>query len=465
MRLAYCRPLHAFRLAASASLIVVLAGLQNAARGASPNPSDPDLESEATTEPRTSEEAPRTDESDEEDEPLDPNRMEPTILPAVAGSSDIGFLFGAMGTLAQFESGYDPYRWRGETVLVTAVKDGPEGAELTMQVYYLRFNFPNLLDGRLRLTPEVFFTRRINAGYYGLGNASEPGLRSTERTGPETGRVNQYTSTSPMALLNAQIDLGHGLSALAGGMVRASFIDPYENSKLAVDAATMDEAESRLIRGVDPQGHGYGRLAAGGHFDSRDHETAPQQGMFHSVGAYLSPPGPMGSEHWFGGVTVDARFFVPLVANHLVFGLRVLGDMQFGDPPFYQLGQYGVFKDQGFTGSRGLRGPPQGRYHGLVKVLGNLELRAMFLSFMLFEQRWRLGATALADSGRVWAGYRIDPQLDGTGLGLKVGLGGGPRIQIGETVMIRIDVVYSPDSADGYGDLPVGIYWDMSEMF
>ena len=70
---------------------------------------------------------------------------------------------------------------------------------------------------------------------------------------------------------------------------------------------------------------------------------------------------------------------------------------------------------------------------GRVKVLGNLELRAMFLSFMLFDQRWRLGTSAVADAGRLWADYRIDPVLDGTGLGLKYGLGGGPRLQIGET--------------------------------
>ncbi|MBW2454671.1 MAG: hypothetical protein JRI68_09175 [Deltaproteobacteria bacterium] len=404
-------------------------------------------------------------EEDGEDEPLDPYRVEPTIVPAFAGSSDIGFLFGAMGTLAQFDPAYDPYRWRGESVFVTAVKDGPDGAELTMQVYFLRLNFPELLGGALRLTPEVFFVRRINAGYFGLGNASRPGLSEAERTGPETGRVNQYMSTSPMVLCNAQIDMGYGLSALVGGLLRASFVDPYANSRLAVDASALDRWGEPLIRGVDPEGHGYGRLAAGGQFDSRDHETAPQRGMFHSLGGYLSPPGPMGSDHWFGGVTADARFFAPVIRDHLVAGLRVLGDMQFGDPPFYQLGQYGVFRDQGFTGSRGLRGPPQGRYHGRVKVLGNLELRAMFLSFMLFEQRWRFGASAVADAGRVWADYRIDPVLDGTGLGLKYGVGGGPRLQVGETVMIRIDAVYSPHSPDGYGDLPVGIYWDMRELF
>ncbi len=450
-----------------ALLLAVLLLVASQLTGASARAAEPAAEPVApgpTAEGTTSGEDEEVPE-DSEDEPPDPYRIEPTIVPAFAGSSDIGFLFGAMATLAEFDPAYDPYRWRGETVLVTAVKEGPDGAELTMQVYFLRLNFPELLGGALRLTPEVFFVRRINAGYYGLGNASRPGLSEAERSGPVTGRVNQYTSTSPMVLCNAQIDMGLGLSTMVGGLLRTSFVEPYANSRLAVDAETLDREDEPLIRGVDPEGHGYGRLAAGGQLDSRDHETAPQRGMFHSLGGYLSPPGPMGSDHWFGGVTVDARFFVPVLREHLTLGLRVLGDMQFGDPPFYQLGNYGVFKDQGFTGGRGLRGPPQGRYHGRVKVLGNLELRAMFLSFQLFEQRWRIGASGVADAGRVWADYRIDPVLDGTGLGLKVGLGGGPRIQVGETVMIRVDVVYSPASQDGYGDLPVGIYWDMRELF
>lgn len=396
------------------------------------------------------------------DEPKDPNRIEPIILPALGGNSDIGFLFGVMGVLAQFEPGYDPYRWRGESVLVTAVKDSPNGAELTTQVYYARFDFPDLWDGRLRLLPELNFIRLVNEGYFGLGNASQA-LRPTQ--GIEPGRFNQYVLTLPWAKLDACFALGHGFEAIAGAMVRAAFVEPYPGSKLEQDASAFDADGDPLLRGVDPQGHGHVRLALGGRFDSRDHETVPQRGMLHALGGYIAPAGVMGYEHWFGGVNADARFFVPLADEYLVFALRLLADLQFGEPPVYQLGRFGVFRDDPFTGVRGLRGPPRGRFHGLVKVLGNAELRSLFLPFTLFEQRFHLGATAFYDTGRVWAGYRHDPVLDGTSQDLKYGVGGGPRLQWGETVLIRFDVAYSPQAADGYDELPVGLYLEMHQLF
>jgi len=44
-------------------------------------------------------------------------------------------------------------------------------------------------------------------------------------------------------------------------------------------------------------------------------------------------------------------------------------------------------------------------------------------------------------------------------VGIKYGVGGGVRIQWGETVMIRIDMAWSPD-AD-----PIGVYFDIGHVF
>jgi hypothetical protein len=45
------------------------------------------------------------------------------------------------------------------------------------------------------------------------------------------------------------------------------------------------------------------------------------------------------------------------------------------------------------------------------------------------------------------------------GMGMKFGAGEGIRLQWGETVVIRVDVAYSPD-AD-----PVGVYVDFGHIF
>jgi hypothetical protein len=63
------------------------------------------------------------------------------------------------------------------------------------------------------------------------------------------------------------------------------------------------------------------------------------------------------------------------------------------------------------------------------------------------------------DTGRTWADYRALTHLDGEGLGLKIGAGGGLRLQWGETFLIRVDPAWSPD-AD-----PVGFYVDINHAF
>ena len=62
-----------------------------------------------------------------------------------------------------------------------------------------------------------------------------------------------------------------------------------------------------------------------------------------------------------------------------------------------------------------------------------------------------------AAAGPSWAS--INPALDGTGLGLKYGLGGGLRLQEGQTFIVRGDVAWSPDAR------PVGAYFAAGEVF
>jgi hypothetical protein len=68
----------------------------------------------------------------------------------------------------------------------------------------------------------------------------------------------------------------------------------------------------------------------------------------------------------------------------------------------------------------------------------------------------RLGLVAFVDSGRLWADYASHPDLDGTGLGLKYGLGGGLRIASGKTFMLRFDLAWSPQKPGTSGYLLAG---------
>ncbi|MCZ7582498.1 MAG: hypothetical protein M5R36_03725 [Deltaproteobacteria bacterium] len=60
-----------------------------------------------------------------------------------------------------------------------------------------------------------------------------------------------------------------------------------------------------------------------------------------------------------------------------------------------------------------------------------MEFRSMVFPFTLGTQRFRLGAAAFLDGGRLWADTTRRADLDGDGVGLKYGTGGGPRLQWG----------------------------------
>jgi hemolysin activation/secretion protein len=107
-----------------------------------------------------------------------------------------------------------------------------------------------------------------------------------------------------------------------------------------------------------------------------------------------------------------------------------------------------------------VRGVPAQRYYGKVKVFQNLEARSEIWPFRLWGKPMVLGVALFADAGRVWS--ELTPRhtdLDGTGVGLKYGLGGGLRLKQGETFVVRVDLAWSPDAR------PVGAYFAAGEIF
>jgi hypothetical protein len=367
----------------------------------------------------------------------------------IGGNTDIGFLFGAYGALARFEPGYWPYRWKMEAVISLTVKEGPDGAELPVHNHGVAIDVPGLLGGRVRILSDLAFARDIDARYFGVGNASSS-LR-----GPRDGRRRyQYVRSEPTARLMSRIKLWRGFDLLAGVRGRYELIEPYSGSKLAEDAGAG---------GSKPVVHGASNHAivlgyVGLLLDTRDHETTPSRGMLHELSFRASG----GEGVAYGGATFNARFFVPLLGPRLVLGARLMADVMFGAPPFYELSRAGGFVILDSPGGKyGIRGVPSGRYHGPFKMIAGAELRAMLVSFGLFGQRFRLGAAAFGEAGRSWS----TPELDGPALGLKFGVGGGPRIHWGETVVVRADFAYSPDAEVSPGDTPLGIYVEIGQSF
>ena len=327
---------------------------------------------------------------------------------------------------------------------------------------YLQLELPGLASGRLRLRLEAAFRLHGNAGYFGLGNASveeRPWESMHEEVDPDAfdraTRHNQYSRTYPTLRADAWIDLPHPFRVFAGGSLVWNWITVYEGSRLELDIlGNSGEAARDLL--VGSQRHGVLEAYAGVMLDTRDHEFAPTRGWFADLsirgGPLLEVAG------GYGGVNGAVRAYKRIWGPYLVLAGRLMADVLFGTPPFYELSHFGgLYPDHGPGGGRSLRGAPQMRYHGKVKLIGNLELRSKLISFRLLKLPSSLGVTLFGDTGRVWADTAPHPELDGPAGTLKYGIGGGLRLRMGETFVVRGDYGWSPD---GWG-----IYLDVNHVF
>ncbi|MBN1770796.1 MAG: BamA/TamA family outer membrane protein [Deltaproteobacteria bacterium] len=380
------------------------------------------------------------------------------VFPFVAGNTDIGIWFGASGVVAQNAPGVRPFVWRGDgTTSLSIVPEGGEDGvpEVAQQFHNLRWDFPGVADGRLRLVPQLVYRRAVNAGWFGLGNASRadlpPGL-------DRPGRRFQYLLDVPEARMNSRILLAESLSLMTGVHGRYVMPEAYDGSRLQSDMELRSTRGDPLLRGTTD--HGLVLAAAGLLWDTRDDECFPTRGFYHEV----SLRGGLGFsdafEFGYLGLHAHTRNYLPFAGRQLVLAVRVLADLLFLDAPFYELSRGGAFFPTELPGGEdGIRGVPAGRYAGRYKLIGSFELRSMFWSFTLFGKPMQLGADLFFDGGRVWAGEDVSQDLDGKGPGFKYGFGAGVLYLWGAAAIFRLEVAWSPDAASADPDLPVGVYF------
>jgi hypothetical protein len=391
--------------------------------------------------------------------PLDPRRYELAGFPIVGGNSDIGVQFGGAATLTRFYDGAFPYLWNIDLLLSASAKDDSGGFRLVQQSHVLRLDAPDLLSGRLRVDARASFQRTINEGYYGLGNASSaqpaPGQTSV-------GRRYQFLQNETRLRTIARVHTASPIDLALGAIVR--FEDPgaYVPSKLAEDLSPTAPGGAPTVYGGRPTF--LGGLAAGAIVDTRDSEFVTRRGIYYQVGAGVTA----GSTESlaYGNASAVLSHYAPL-PGPFVFASRFVASFQFGRVPFYDLAEGGTFEPQYLLGSEaGVRGVPEGRYAGLVKIIANTEIRATpFPRFDFLGQHLRIGTTAFFDAGRVWSGYAVVSPADGSTLGLKYGVGGGVFLQWGEAAIFRVEAAYSPDAESEHPKLPLGIYVADGLMF
>ncbi|MEQ1565465.1 MAG: BamA/TamA family outer membrane protein [Myxococcota bacterium] len=359
------------------------------------------------------------------------------MLPALGYSSDTGVSVGLASVATRF--GREPFRWQVSGQVSVSLAPGPDGVEVPLTDNYLRVDVPG--EGGRRLRAELTWVRQSDSGWYGLGNASPPELAVL----PDP----TYVRTWPAARLELWRPLGpvRGFGGVAGSY-DTFVIDP--DSRLARDlAGASGPLVAEAVVGAAP--HGVVEAFAGVMYDRRDAELWPTSGALLD-GSARAGVSTLGDPYL--GLNLGLRGYRSLGTPRVVAAARVLGDALAGDPPFYELARYGgAFPAFGPGGQFGPRGVPLQRYHGAGKVLANVELRTQLVGWHLLGLDWQLGPLVFADAGRVWARLGSTPALDGAGLGLHTGAGGGLRLRMGEAVVVRGDFAWSPEGTAAYFDL------------
>jgi outer membrane protein assembly factor BamA len=373
-----------------------------------------------------------------------PSRTEVGAFPLAGGNSDVGWGGGAIGSLTRIEPGFGPYRWRLEfNGLATFQHTDEKGWSTPYQDYYLLWTDPHLIRDRLRLELRPSYTEESTLLYYGIGNDAPAGEAASDHY--------RYGRAHPRLMARLQFSVAPGLYFLTGLSLTYNRMEIHGGSKLEQDLDTPGGPRRAPTR------HAVALFEYAAVLDARDDEIDTHEGAFHQLKLRLSPGGTSAFPYRYGQLNATARFYTTPVRPWITIAVRVVADALFGDPPFYELARYEDTNAIG--GVRGVRGVPAQRYYGKLKAFGNLEVRSEILTTTIGAKEYAVGLAAFFDAGRVWSDWSPDPARDGTGLGLKWGIGAGLRFRQGNTFVVRGDVAWSPDAT------PIGAYFAAGQIF
>jgi hypothetical protein len=381
-------------------------------------------------------------------------RREFNLFPLVGGDSDVGIGFGQVSDWAKLGAECQSFCWRLETAAFISFKLRDDNSRLIVpfQDYYLLFSRPSLgPGGRFRLDLRASFTDETTLLYYGIGNAAPEPPPSTPLAAEEYKRIH------PTATALGRAALGKDWFVEGGLQYTRNWLTVAPDSLLAQMQAGSSPA-APFLKGNFAAPHGVALIDIGLQYDTRDSEIVTREGMFHTAHLRISPQVGTALPYGYEQLNLTARFFYTPWPRWLTLSWRVVNDVMVGSPPFYELARFE--ETAAIGGVKGVRGVPAQRYYGKVKLFQNLEARSEIFPFTIGNKPMVLGVALFADAGRLWSELeKRQDDLDGTGWGIKYGLGGGLRLQQGQTFVVRADLAWSPDAH------PIGAYFAAGEIF
>jgi len=400
-----------------------------------------------------------------------------SFIPFGGYSTDFGLEGGALASFYWFARNYKPYALRVDTLVFTSTR--------LQSYFFVSFDAPTVAGLPLRLGGRLGLANALSENYCGMAMRADCGTQRAEEAADHyladrnlTGhsantaaakeelarKYYWYRLTAPTLGLYGRYNLTSSVQLFARYDLTYFIPNAYPVSRLQED---MPYGSRRGGTSSVPQ--------IGLILDTRDFEPAPTSGTFSEATVRVSS-NVLGSGYNWIGLNTTVRLYVPMTPDRrMVFAMRFIADLMFGDVPFYEQGYFGGTDSlNGIGGERGGRGMRFQRYRGKGRFLWTPEIRATWVSFTLpvpvvgpFDID--LATVTFADIGKVISEWpqvsvverqvRITDHDDRPFTELVYGLGVGTRMIINKIFILKADFAWSPVEQNP------GIYLNVNHVF
>lgn len=344
------------------------------------------------------------------------------VLPQIGYDPEVGFIGGGKFSAINFGPSH-----MNLDIAATQSTGGETEADATWGV-------PRVFGSDFIGLVSAQYVLRPTQGFYGLGN---------NNVGDDALSQHEYHRTSIMFTLGRRL-APHWVLAGTIGYDRVSIGTGHpQHGKPATTAAFPD------LPGLSG---GYNNpLSLSLVYNTQRDLTRPQQGW--NAIAKIQHVGPeLGNDFRYTRYIIDASYVHPVVSRKNLIGVRVDGEYVDGrgdNLPFYEFATIGGFDS--------LLGYEPNRFIGQSRVFARIGYQRELAEFQ-FRHLWRvrLDSSLFAGAGRVFLNRSRLPQgllqhtsqvAPGLSNALRYSYGGGLKVALGEALVARLDVGFSPESS------------------
>ena len=395
-------------------------------------------------------------------------------VPAIGGNSDIGLLYGIILNPYNYGDGsvYPDYKYQIYLEVSRTTKGGG--------INRVQFDSKYLLPLGLRVTGELAYMTEQALPFYGF-NGYEASynpvfeisdvdnedynndLYKTRVYYRHERNVTKLTADFQKKIygdnLNGLFGIGIFNTEVASVDIETLNEDQEDEDELpAVDGLYDEMVDDGIISTDEKEGGSTNYLKFGAVYDTRDNEANPMSGMW-TEGLVQVVPSFLGSDFDYSVFTFPHRQYFSIIPDDLSFAYRVgYQGVLSGDIPFFMLPYYqsSYQTQEGFGGSKTMRGILKNRVVGNSIALFNTELRWKFLRTQVFGQNLYLALNAFVDGGQVMDKYPTTEVPSGEE-SLHLSYGGGFRIALNENFIVAVDYGMAADEQDGTSGLYIGL--------